>query len=119
MDWKFSYENKIMVEQFFSAINSYLNNNNNKNNNKEKDFKNNIKEIKILLKKRILIREAIDEIKFTEEQNQNLKNYFLNLCKYLKFQNLEQLEQFLKNTFIKSNAEFREINRLKNFSFTK
>jgi len=109
MDWKFSYENKLMVEQFFSAINSYLN-----NNNKKRDFKNNIKEIKMLLKKRILIREAINEIKFTEGQNQNLKNYFLNLCKYLKFQNLEQLEQFLKNTFIKSNAEFREINRLKN-----
>ena len=110
MDWKFSYENKLMVEQFFSAINSYLSN----NNNKEMDFKNNIKEIKMLLKKRILLREAINEIKFTEGQNQNLKNYFLYLCTYLHFQNLEQLEQFLKNIFIKSNAEFREINRLKN-----
>ena len=108
MDWKFSYENKIMTEQFFLAINSYLN-----NKNKEININDIIKDIKMLLKKRILIREAINEIKFSNGQNPNLKNYFQNLCKHLNFQNLEQLEQYLQNSFIKYNAEFREIRRLK------
>jgi len=108
MDWKFSYENKIMTEQFFLAINSYLN-----NKNKEININDIIKDIKMLLKKRILIREAINEIIFSNGQNQNLKNYFQNLCKHLNFQNLEQLEQYLQNSFIKYNAEFREISRLK------
>ena len=109
MDWKFSYENILMIEQFFLAINSCMN-----NNNKGLNFINNIKDIKLLLEKRITFKKIINDIKFHNENNQNYQKYFSKLCNFFNFQNLEQLEQFLKNGFNKYYEELKEVNRPNN-----
>ena len=107
MDWKYNYESKLMIEQFISAIRTIININKDKNINV-------INEIKILLKKRISLKKNIAKINSYFEMNKKRKAYLLKLCRTFKFQNFEQLEKYLKRSFIKYNEEYKEFNRVKN-----
>ena len=109
MDWKYSYENKLMIEQFFIAVKSAL-----KNNDAEINYNNLIKYIKIFINKKIEYKNKIDRLKYFYEQNQKYQKYLIYLCELFKFQNLEELEQFLKNTFYKYNQENKEMKKFKN-----
>jgi len=103
IDWIYDYENKLMKEQLFLALKSILN----------KDINNNIiKEINLLIQKKIDLNNSINEIKYNTEQEQNYQKYFSYLLKKFNFQNLEQLGKFLKGYFIGLNEETREIKRL-------
>ena len=103
IDWIYDYENKLMKEQLFLALKSILN----------KDINNNIiKEINLLIQKKIDLNNSINEIKYYTEQEQNYQKYFSYLLKKFNFQNLEQLGKFLKGYFIGLNEETREIKRL-------
>ena len=103
IDWIYDYENKLMKEQLFLALKSILN----------KDINNNIiKEINLLIQKKIDLNNSINEIKYYTEQEQNYQKYFSCLLKKFNFQNLEQLGKFLKGYFIGLNEETREIKRL-------
>ena len=109
MDWKFNYENKLMIEQFYSAMNSCL------SKSKEINLKNFIKEIKILLKKRVELIKKINEMKLYYEQNKIYQIYFNSLCKSNNFQNLIQLNKFLSKSFYKfNNNEYKEMHEFKN-----
>ena len=55
MDWKYNYENKLMIEQFISAIRTIININNEKN----IDI---INEIKNLLKKRLSLKYHLRKV---------------------------------------------------------
>ena len=107
MDWKYNYENKLMIEQFISAIRTIINVNNEKNINI-------INEIKILLQKRISLKKNINEFKSYFDMNKKYKEFLLKLCKLFKFKNLDELEKFLKVSFIRYNKEYKEFIRLKN-----
>ena len=107
MDWKYNYENKLMIAQFISAIKTIININHDKN----ADI---INEIKILLKKRNSYKKDINEIISFFEMNKSYKEYLLNLCNIFKFKNLEQLDDFFKASFIKYNEEYKEMMKLKN-----
>ena len=103
IDWIYDYENKLMKKQLFLALKSILN----------KDINNNIiKEINLLIQKKIDLNNSINEIKYYTEQEQNYQKYFSFLLKKFNFQNLEQLGKFLKGYFIGLNEETREIKRL-------
>ena len=107
MDWKYNYESKLMIEQFISAIRTII------NINKDKNI-NIINEIIILLKKRISLKKNIARINSYFEMNKKRKAYLLKLCRFFKFQNLEQLKNFLKTSFIRYNEEYNEMIRVKN-----
>ena len=109
MDLKFNYENKLMIEQFYSAMNSCFN-----KCNGEKNFKNCIAAIKILLKKRIELIKEINEMKLYYEKNKIYQIYLKSLCKKNNFQNLMQLEKYLIKVFYKFNEEFQKLIKLKN-----
>ena len=109
MDLKFNYENKLMIEQFYSAMNSCFN-----KCNGEKNFKNCIAAIKILLKKRIELVKEINEMKLYYEKNKIYQIYLKSLCKKNNFQNLMQLEKYLIKVFYKFNEEFQKLIKLKN-----
>ena len=109
MDWKFNYENKLMIEQFYSAINSCFN-----KCSGEKNLKNCIAAIKILLKKRIELIKEINEMKLYYEKNKIYQIYLKSLCKKNNFQNLMQLEKYLIKVFYKFNEEFQKLIKLKN-----
>ena len=109
IDMKFNYENKLMIEQFYSAMNSCL------SKSKEIILKNCIKEIKILLKKRVELIKKINEMKLYYEQNKIYQIYFNSLCKSNNFQNLIQLNKFLSKSFYKfNNNEYKEMHEFKN-----
>ena len=109
MDLKFNYENKLMIEQFYSAMNSCFN-----KCNGEKNLKNCIAAIKILLKKRIELIKEINEMKLYYEKNKIYQIYLKSLCKKNNFQNLMQLEKYLIKVFYKFNEEFQKLIKLKN-----
>ena len=109
MDLKFNYENKLMIEQFYSAMNSCFN-----KCNGEKNLKNCIAAIKILLKKRIELIKEINEMKLYYEKNKIYQIYLKSLCKKNNFQNLIQLEKYLIKVFYKFNEEFQKLIKLKN-----
>ena len=109
MDWKFNYENKLMIEQFYSAMNSCFN-----KYSGEINLKNCIAAIKILLKKKIELVKEINEMKLYYEKNKIYQIYLKSLCKKNNFRNLKQLENFLIKGFYKFNEEFQKLNKLKN-----
>ena len=107
MDWKYNYESKLMIEQFISAIRTIININSEKN----IDI---INEIKNLLKKRISLKKSINEINSYFEKNKKYKEFLLKLCKSFNSKNLNELEKFLKASFIKYNEEYKEMTRSRN-----
>ena len=109
MDWKFNYENKLMIEQFYSAMNSCFN-----KYSGEINLKNCISALKLLLKKRIELVKEINKMKLYYEKNKIYQIYLKSLCKKNNFQNLIQLENFLIKGFYKFNEEFQKLNKLKN-----
>ena len=109
MDWKFNYENKLMIEQFYSAMNSCFN-----KYSGEINLKNCIAAIKILLKKKIELVKEINEMKLYYEKNKIYQIYLKSLCKKNNFRNIKQLENFLIKGFYKFNEEFQKLIKLKN-----
>ena len=110
MDWKYSYENNIMIGKFILAMKSILN----INDKEEKHYNNYINKVKLIIETKKFIENSIRGIKSTLENNKILEEYLSRLCKFFNFKNLEELEGFMKNNFIKYNEEIKEINKLKN-----
>ena len=110
MDWKYSYENKVMIEKFILALKSILN----INDKEEKHYNNYINKVKLIIETKKFIENSIRGIKSSFENSKILEEYLSGLCKFFNFKNLEQLEDFMKSNFIKYNEEFKEITKLKN-----
>ena len=114
MGLKYDFQNALLKEEFINGLNKIFDNDNEK---KKNDLKNNetfiINNIKRLLKEEINLKVINNKYKNIFLENKKYLDYFSKLCKKLSAQNLDNLENFLKNTIIKAEAEFKQINQIK------
>ena len=112
MDLKYEYENILLKDEFISGIKNMLNIENESNDGQiyEKLIYSNIKE---LLKEEIKLKKINNQFRYLTIENQKYQEYFSKLCKKIGIQDLDNLQKFLKNTIVKADAEFKQINQIK------
>ena len=111
MDLRYDYENSKLKEELINGIKNILDNNDNKD--LINDTKSIINNIKKLLKKEIKLKANINKEKYLLLENKKYYDYFIYLCNKLHVNNLEKLNNLLKEIIIKSDVEFRQINQIK------
>lgn len=119
MDLKYDYQNILLKEVFINGLrNIFVNENDNDNENKKDYLKNNekfiINNIKSLLKEEINLKAINNKYKYMSLENKKYSDYLSMLCKKVSAKSLDNLDIFLKNTIIKAETEFKQINQIKN-----
>ena len=116
MDLKYESHNISLTEEFIVGIKNLLLKNENeyeykdKNKDKEQFI---YKKIKGLIKEEAKLKSKISKFKYLKLESQKYYDYFSKLCKKLCLHNLEDLDEYIKNTIIKAEEEYKQINQLK------
>ena len=115
MDLKYDYENIILKDEFIVGLKTLLDN---ENENESKDSENNkkfiINNIKELLKEEIKLKAILNKYKYLSLENKKYYDYLIKLCKKLSIKSLQNLDIFLINSLVEADAEFKQINQIKN-----
>ena len=111
MDLKFEYENILLKDQFIFGIKNLLckDNRNEFKDNEEFIYDN----LKALIKKEMKLKKICNKYKNFSLENKKYYDYFLRLCNNLNINSFPKLDNFLKNSIIKINEEFEQINQIK------
>ena len=114
MDLKYDYQDILLKEEFINGLEIIFDNDNViKKNDLKKNEKFIIKNIKGLLKEEISLKEINKKYKYMSLENKKYSDYLSKLSKKLSINSLDNIDIFLKNTIIKAEAEFRQINQIK------
>ena len=114
MDLKYDYQDILLKEEFINGLEIIFDNDNViKKNDLKRNEKFIIKNIKGLLKEEINLKEINKKYKYMSLENKKYSDYLSKLCKKLSINSLDNIDIFLKNTIIKAEAEFRQINQIK------
>ena len=112
MDLKYESQNILLKEEFISGLNNLLikNENEYKIEDKEQYIFN---KVKGFIKEEEKLKTKISKYKYLTLENKKFYEYFSKLCKKLCIHSLENLDKFIKNTIVKSDEEFKQINQIK------
>ena len=113
MDLKYETDIISLKDEFILGIKNLLLSNK-KNEVEFDDNEQNIyNNIKGLIKEEAKLKNKIHKYKFLSLENKKYHDYFSKLCKKLNLHDLEHLDKFLKNTMVKAEEEFKQINQIK------
>ena len=113
MDIKYYYENNLLINEFIEGINKILatvplsNNGNNDDNNL-------IKKINELIDIKNNLDNNNNKYKYFLEKNNNYYFYYKNLLNNLNLNNFTELEDFIKNLYIKNLKDNDHMQKIQN-----
>ena len=113
MDIKYYYENNLLINEFIEGINKILatvplsNNGNNDDNNL-------IKKINELIDIKNNLDNNNNKYKYFLEKNNNYYFYYTNLLNNLNLNNFTELEDFIKNLYIKNLKDNDHMQKIQN-----
>ena len=113
MDIKYYYENNLLINEFIEGINKILatvplsNNGNNDDNNL-------IKKINELIDIKNNLDNNNNKYKYFLEKNNNYYFYYKNLLNNLNLKNFTELEDFIKNLYIKNLKDNDHMQKIQN-----
>ena len=113
MDIKYYYENNLLINEFIEGINKILatvplsNNGNNDDNNL-------IKKINELIDIKNNLDNNNNKYKYFLEKNNNYYFYYKNLLNNLNLKNFAELEDFIKNLYIKNLKDNDHMQKIQN-----
>ena len=113
MDIKYYYENNLLINEFIEGINKILatvplsNNGNNDDNNL-------IKKINELIDIKNNLDNNNNKYKYFLEKNNNYYFYYKNLLNNLNLKNFTELEEFIKNLYIKNLKDNDHMQKIQN-----
>ena len=112
MDLKYESQNILLKEEFISGLKNLLikNENEYKIEDKEQYIFN---KVKGFIKEEEKLKTKISKYKYLALENKKFYEYFSKLCRKLCIHSLENLDKFIKNTIVKSDEEFKQINQIK------
>ena len=112
MDLKYESQNILLKEEFISGLNNLLIKNENEYKIEEKE-QYIFNKVKGFIKEEEKLKTKISKYKYLTLENKKFYEYFSKLCKKLCIHSLENLDKFIKNTIVKSDEEFKQINQIK------
>ena len=113
MDIKYYYENNLLMNEFIEGINKLLSTvplSNNGNN----DDTNFIKKINELIDIKNNLDNNNNKYKYFLEKNNNYYFYYKNLLNNLNLKNFTELEEFIKNLYIKNLEDNNHMQKIQN-----
>ena len=113
MDIKYYYENNLLMNEFIEGINKILGTiplSNNENN----DDNNLIKKINELIDIKNNLDNNNNKYKYYLEKNNNYYFYYKNLLNNLNLKNFTELEEFIKNLYIKNLKDNDHMQKIQN-----
>ena len=118
MDIKYYYENNLLINEFFEGINKLLGTipieNNGNNDDNDDDDANLIKKINELIDIKNNLDNNNNKYKYFLEKNNNYYFYYKNLLNNLNLNNFEELEEFIKNLYIKNLKDKDNMKKIQN-----
>ncbi len=113
MDIKYYYENNLLMNEFIEGINKLLSPvplSNNGNN----DDTNFLKKINELIDIKNNLENNNNKYKYFLEKNNNYYFYYKNLLSNLNLKNFTELEEFIKNLYIKNLEDNNHMQKIQN-----
>lgn len=113
MDIKYYYENSLLVTQFFEGVNKMLNKIPLYNREIKSNNTNLLKKINELIDIKNNLDNTNNKYKYLLEENNKYYNYFSSLLNNLNLKNFLELEEFIKNLYLKNLKEDDQMEKIK------
>ena len=113
MDMKFNYDNNLLKDEFINGVNELFNISLLTDENSfDYDYNNIVESINKTIDKKNNLNNTINKYKYLSKENNKYKNYCTYLINDLNLKSITELDEFIKNLYLKNIKENHHMKKL-------